>query len=40
MATAPRSTALTRLFGLLAAVLLATGLMTGVADAKDKFRVA
>ena len=40
MATAPRSTALARLFGLFAAVLLATGLVTGAAEAKDKFRVA
>jgi NitT/TauT family transport system substrate-binding protein len=40
MATAPRSTALARLLNLVAVVLLAAGLLSGTAEAKDKFRVA
>jgi NitT/TauT family transport system substrate-binding protein len=40
MATARRSTTLARVFSLFAAVLVATGLTAGVAEAKDKFRVA
>ncbi len=40
MAAARRTTASARLFNLLAAVLVATALLPGVAAAKDKFRVA
>lgn len=40
MAAARRTTASARLFNLLAAILVATALLPGVAAAKDKFRVA
>jgi NitT/TauT family transport system substrate-binding protein len=40
MATAPRSTAFARFLGVAAAALLATGLLAGTVEAKEKFRVA